>query len=242
LWHTQGVTVSALPNLDQLNNEALKALAMQLSGDRAALLDELLEQRETAARQEEELAALEAEFAAQRQKLAEQSDELRSRSEQIEHLKLVIEKLRRTIFGRKSEKIVVQLEQLELELEELETAQAAAETAADAVRPEVAPAPRPRRKPLPSHLKREAVTYAPEHKCCPDCGGVLKHFGEDVSEQLEYVPESFKPGSPRTGLCPWGGRSSGTCGPSLPARLASESSRLRRRRGPSSADWPDRRC
>ena len=89
------MVVSALPDLDQLNNEALKALAMQLSGDHAALLDQLHQQRETAARQEEELAALEAEFAAQRQKLSEQSDELRSRSEQIEHLKLVIEKLDR---------------------------------------------------------------------------------------------------------------------------------------------------
>ncbi len=28
--------------------------------------------------------------------------------------------------------------------------------------------------------------------CCPDCGGQLRHFGDDVSEQLEYVPESFK--------------------------------------------------
>jgi transposase len=179
------VTVSALPDLDRLNNEALKALAMQLQND-------LQLQRETASRQEEELHALEAEVAMQRQKLAAQSDELRSRSEQIEHLKLLVEKLRRTIFGRKSEKIVVQLEQLELELEELETAQAAAETAADAVRPEATPAARPRRKPLPEHLRREAVTHAPEHTCCPECGGALKHFGEDVSEQLEYVPESFK--------------------------------------------------
>jgi transposase len=148
------VTISALPDLDQLNNEALKALLVERHREH-----------------------IEADTA---------------QNTQIEHLKLVIEKLRRTIFGRKSEKIVIQLEQLELELEELETAQAAAETAADAVRPEVAPVPRPRRKPLPEHLKREAVTYVPEHTCCPDCGGALKHFGEDVSEQLEYVPESFK--------------------------------------------------
>jgi transposase len=179
------MAVSALPDLDQLDNEALKALAIQLE-------NELRQQRECAAQQETELAALEAEFAAQRLKLAEQSDELRTRSEQIEHLKLVIEKLRRTIFGKKSEKIVVQLEQLELELEELETTQAAAETIADAARPEAAPAARPRRKPLPEHLRREDVTHTPAHDCCPECGGALKHFGQDVSEQLEYVPESFK--------------------------------------------------
>ncbi len=179
------MTISALPDLDQLDNDALKALAMQLE-------NELRQQREAAAQQEAELAALEAEFAAQRQKLAEQGDELRTRSEQIEHLKLLVEKLRRTIFGKKSEKIVVQLEQFELELEELETAQAAADTAADAARPEVAPKARPRRKPLPSHLERESVTHTPRHDCCPDCGGSLKQFGEDVSEQLEYIPESFK--------------------------------------------------
>ena len=189
-WHTQGVTTSALPDLDPLDNEALKALAMRLSADQAALLEELSQQRETLARQETELAALEAGFAAQRLQLTEQSDELHARSEQIEYLKQVIEKLRRTLFGRKSEKIVVQLEQLELELEELETAQAAAETVA--IRPEAAPAARPRRKPLPEHLRREDITHTPAQDCCPDCGGSLKQFGADVSEQLEYVPESFK--------------------------------------------------
>jgi len=32
----------------------------------------------------------------------------------------------------------------------------------------------------------------PDGDCCPDCGGGLRHFGDDVSEQLEHVPESFK--------------------------------------------------
>lgn len=181
----KGMAASAFPDLDQLDKGALKALAIELQG-------ELRQQRETLAQQEVELAALEAEFATQRQQLAEQSDELRTRSDQIEHLKLLVEKLRRTIFGKKSEKIVVQLEQFELELEELETTQAAAETIADGVRPEAAPTARPKRKPLPAHLPRQAVTHTPEHECCPDCGGSLKQFGEDVSEQLEYVPESFK--------------------------------------------------
>lgn len=179
------MTANALPDLDRLDKDALKALAIQLQS-------QLLQHHESLAQQEAELAALEAEFAMQRLQLAEQSEELRTRSEQIEHLKLLVEKLRRTIFGKKSEKIVVQLEQLELELEELETTQAAAETIADGTRPEAAPQARPRRKPLPAHLPRQAVTHAPEHECCPDCGGSLKQFGEDVSEQLEYVPESFK--------------------------------------------------
>jgi len=36
------------------------------------------------------------------------------------------------------------------------------------------------------------VTHLPAHNCCPDCGGALRQFGEDVSEQLERIPASFK--------------------------------------------------
>ncbi|WP_432432302.1 IS66 family transposase zinc-finger binding domain-containing protein [Granulicella aggregans] len=35
-------------------------------------------------------------------------------------------------------------------------------------------------------------THLPETSCCPGCGGALREFGEDVSEVLEYIPESFK--------------------------------------------------
>ena len=32
----------------------------------------------------------------------------------------------------------------------------------------------------------------PSLDACPECGGELRKFGEDVSEMLEYVPSSFK--------------------------------------------------
>ena len=51
---------------------------------------------------------------------------------------------------------------------------------------------RPARKPLPEDLPREVVTHLPPHNCCPDCGGALRQFGEDVSEQLERIPATFK--------------------------------------------------
>ena len=107
---------------------------------------------------------------------------------------MVIEKYRRMLFGTKSEKLAGELEQLELQLEELETSEAAEEAAEDkkteiVCRP---PASRPRRKPLPEDLPREVVMHLPEHDCCPGCGGALRQFGEDVSEQLERVPATFK--------------------------------------------------
>ena len=121
--------------------------------------------------------------------------ERRSNAQQIEHLKLVIEKYRRMLFGTKSEKLAGELQQLELQLEELETSEAAEDTAEEN-NPQIqfaARSPRrPRRKPLPEDLPREVVMHLPKHDCCPDCGGALRQFGEDVSEQLERIPATFK--------------------------------------------------
>jgi transposase len=141
--------VGTLPDLDRLDNEALKAF--------------VVEQRE------QHLKALS------------------SKTQQVEHLKLVVEKLRRMIFGAKSEKAVIQVEQFELQLEETETEQAVAEE-------EIKPGSksRPSRKPLPAHLPREVVTHLSGQDCCPDCGGQLRNFGEDVAEILEYIPANFK--------------------------------------------------
>jgi transposase len=148
--------VGTLPDLDRLDNEALKAF--------------VVEQRE------QHLKALS------------------SKTQQVEHLKLVVEKLRRMIFGAKSEKAVIQVEQFELQLEETETEQAVAEEEIEAPASETKPGSksRPSRKPLPAHLPREVVTHLSGQDCCPDCGGQLRNFGEDVAEILEYIPANFK--------------------------------------------------
>ena len=164
--------------------------------DRDALLDVIRAHEQQFAllisAQDEEIRRLEAELDAQRQMVSEQADELDSRRQRIEHLRLMVEKFRHMLFGKKSEKLVLKLEQMEFELEEDESTQAEAEAIAERVSPLKQPQPRPERKPLPEHLKREEIMHRPERDCCPDCGGGLRHFGDDVSEQLEYVPESFK--------------------------------------------------
>lgn len=56
---------------------------------------------------------------------------------------------------------------------------------------------------LPAHLPRESQVYRPQtstdhhnssgQSCgCAACGGRLRLIGQDVSEQLEYVPSRFK--------------------------------------------------
>ena len=123
-----------------------------------------------------------------------QHEQLLSRDNEIEHLKLLLAKLRRLQFGRKSEKLDREIEQLELRLDELEATQA--EQAAPSQTPvaaiPAASAAKPARRPLPEHLPRETRKYPPKQSACPDCGGELKHLGEDVSEMLEYVPARFK--------------------------------------------------
>ena len=178
--------------LESLDREALVALIRAQEQEREKVSVILRDQEEQLRRQEEEVRKLEAQLESQLEQLSAQGEELRDRSERIEHLKLMVEKYRHMIFGKKSEKIVVKLEQLEFELEEDETTQAEAEAISERVSPRKEPKPRSERKPLPEHLKREEQIHKPDTDCCPDCGGGLRHFGDDVSEQLEYVPESFK--------------------------------------------------
>src|SRR5216110_2275774 len=164
---------AALPDLDTLNHEALKALIIAQHAQILSKDEQLLSKDEQLLRKEAQLA---------------------SRDEEIERLKLLIAKLRRMQFGRKSEKLDWQIEQLELKLDELEASRAqqlAASPAPMAVSV-VNRAAKRARQPLPAHLPRETHRVLPKQEVCPDCGGKLKQLGEDVSEMLEYVPEHFK--------------------------------------------------
>jgi transposase len=155
-----------LPDLDTLDSIALRALILSQH-------EQLLSKEEQLLRKDEQLA---------------------SRDEEIERLKLLIAKLRRMQFGRKSEKLDWQIEQLELKLEELQASRvqqaeaASSSLAASTVNGEKKSA----RRLLPAHLPRETRNILPKETTCPDCGGELKHLGEDVSEMLEWVPASFK--------------------------------------------------
>lgn len=107
---------------------------------------------------------------------------------ELEQLWMQVSRLRRMTFGRSSEKLTHQADQLELGLEERE-AEAATATMPTATR--TRDAAKPCRQPLPDHLPRTDVVH--EGPCvCPDCGGAMRRMGEDVTEQLDYVPASFR--------------------------------------------------
>jgi transposase len=123
---------------------------------------------------------------------------LQERDRQIGQLSSQLEALKRRLFGRRSEKMDPR--QLMLELGAWLAAQSAAaaeEAPAAAPVAESSEGSRTRpghgRRRLPETLPRQRIEYhpLPEACTCRECAVPLKRIGEEVSEQLEYVPASF---------------------------------------------------
>lgn len=113
------------------------------------------------------------------------TSELKNRDLKIADLQHRLAGHNRHRFGSKSES----LDQLQLALENEEITVAAVEPLTpEGARPEAKA--KPRRKPLPDHLERNQTVIAPG-EACAKCGGDLKMLGEDVTEELEYIPRRF---------------------------------------------------
>ena len=116
------------------------------------------------------------------------ASEVKSQALLIEKLKHQLAGMRQHRFGSRSEA----LDQLALTLEDEEIAASAQEPAPDDTNADqpAAPKDKPKRKPLPGHLPRNETTLSPGDACA-ECGGDLKTLGDDVTEELEYVPGRF---------------------------------------------------
>ena len=116
-----------------------------------------------------------------------------------EKLQHQLEQLLRQRYGKKSERI----DPAQLLLFAREILAASQSTAQEASPPaDTPPATAPTspsqknghgRKPLPVSLPRKPVLHdvPPEQLPCPDCGALRRPIGEEVREQLEYVPASL---------------------------------------------------
>ncbi len=116
--------------------------------------------------------------------------EIKAQAYQIEKLKKELAGHRKARFGSKSET----MDQLAFDLQEDTEIAAASEAekttpTVDADKDEHAKRTH-NRAPLPDHLERQEETLSPGD-ACGDCGGALKQLGEDVTEELEYVPGHF---------------------------------------------------
>ncbi len=108
-------------------------------------------------------------------------------------LKLRIDQLRHLLYGRRSEKIPAKrddgLRQDELFQEAANAIQTEESEGKETDTPERR-ARRARRKPIPKELPRRRVEIDvdPEMRRCPDCGEEMQCIGEQISEELEYIP------------------------------------------------------
>jgi len=57
--------------------------------------------------------------------------------------------------------------------------------------PEEEPVDKPKRKPIPDHIPHIEVELTPSTSDCAQCAGKLRRLGEDVTEELEYIPGRF---------------------------------------------------
>jgi transposase len=119
---------------------------------------------------------------------------------QLREALLELAELKRQLFGEKSEKLTpeeeTQLAQVGADLQEqLQRDPPASEDvleeeADSAPEPEDPPRRKPRRRhPLPEHLERQTVVLEPERLApCEYCGQTPGCIGQEVSEELDYVP------------------------------------------------------
>ncbi|MCC5971143.1 MAG: IS66 family transposase [Pararhodobacter sp.] len=111
--------------------------------------------------------------------------EVKSQAMLIEKLRHQLDTHRSHRFGPSSE-TTLQL-QLALEASEISLAKMTAKLRL----PDEEEKDKPKRRPIPDHILRQEIELTTGDEDCAHCGGTLRRLGEDVTEELEYVPGRF---------------------------------------------------
>ena len=165
--------------------ESLHKLIASLRGKNR----ELLEQNSNLSSRYQGLSNQNIELSKQNNTLLKKNTELLERIARLEEqLKL----LKAKRFGKSSEKLERQIDIVERLLEEEETLLGFESKGNFTLEGNVKGKGLAKRKKLPEHLPREDVVLEPESRC-GSCGGKkFRKIGEDISEVLEHIPETFK--------------------------------------------------
>ena len=141
--------------------------------------------------------------------IAQQTATVQQQEQKITQLEHRLAKLLQRTFGKQSEKLdpdqllLFDQEELAALSAELAAEVAEREAAANETSPSVpenaeqnTPAKRKGhgRRELPAHLPREQKRYelTPAERVCPCCGAERMEIGSETSEQLEFIPASYK--------------------------------------------------
>jgi transposase len=121
------------------------------------------------------------------------SAELAAKERELQRVQHWLEQLLRNRYGQKRERV----DEHQLFMFAAQIASTGQEPPPEPKAAAAEPRPTPQghgRQPLPKSLQRRRVVYdVPEaERHCPQCHGELKHIGEDIREELEYVPASLE--------------------------------------------------
>ena len=151
----------------------------------------------------EQLKAEAARLREERERLENENVDLRRKLEESEQrlaeAETRIAELKRELFGPKSDRLTPeQQEQLSSLNQDLEAESQRPAAASDGILEEDegerkkkrtrATRRRRVRHPLPAHLETETVTIEPQVGPCPCCGKMPERIGEEVSEEIDFVP------------------------------------------------------
>src|SRR6266536_3406459 len=163
------MAVTALPDLNVLPAEELRALVLT---------------------QHEQLVSAE-------DKLTTTQEQLQSREREIEHLQLLLAKLHRMQFGRKSEKLARQIEQLELRLEELESNRSEKEPNPPESAPVTAPSIPTAAKPTRRALRKLGEDVSEMLEYVPASFVVIRHVRTKLScTKCDCIVQAEAPSRP----------------------------------------------
>ena len=145
---------------------------------------------------QEEIQTKVAEIQNKQEEIKNKENEIKEKNEQIstlyDQLKLAVHQR----FGKRSEKLNIDDRQANL-FDEPEVSKAEQEKVEEADVSLTIPThtrKKPGRKPLPADLPREEIIHdlSADQKQCGHCGHELHKIGEDISEQLDYIPAKLK--------------------------------------------------
>ena len=125
--------------------------------------------------------------------------EIKFKDAKLERITFELARLKAWKFGAKTERMNAEQRQMfeETAAEDEASLEAQLQALRGAAEPSPPPAAqtkrKPRRQPLPEHLRRVEHRHEPENTTCPTpaCGQAMVRIGEDVSERLDIVPAEF---------------------------------------------------
>ena len=173
-------------NLHTLKAEDLKGLSKSAMAD---LAEQMLAQ----------MMAMGAQLQARDEQAVRHAQEMKFKDAKLERVTFELARLKAWKFGAKTERMNAEQRQMfEDTAAEDEASLEAQLLALQGTCEQSAPAPadnkrKPRRQPLPEHLRRVEHRHEPENTTCPTvgCGQAMVRIGEDVSERLDIVPAEF---------------------------------------------------